>query len=117
MARIGRDYCACAPVWGFLLSPRGLRCCPPDASSREHLRAFVRNEAWGHRASCSCAIGPDRDPRAVLNGDFRVRGVSGLRVVDASVFPRIPGTFLASAVCMISEKAIDVLIGAHAPAA
>ena len=71
----------------------------------------------GHRASCSCAIGPDHDPRAVLDGDFRVRGVSGLRVVDASVFPRIPGTFLASAVCMISEKASDVLIGADAPAA
>jgi choline dehydrogenase len=46
-----------------------------------------------------------------------VRGVSGLRVVDASVFPRIPGTFLASAVCMISEKASDGLIGRHAPAA
>jgi choline dehydrogenase len=53
---------------------------------------------------------------AVLDGAFRVRGVEGLRVVDASVFPRIPGFFLASAVYVISEKASDVLIREHAGA-
>jgi choline dehydrogenase len=86
----------------------------PDARSREDLRTFVRDEAWGHHASCTCRIGPDGDPMAVLDGDFRVRGVDGLRVVDASVFPRIPGFFLASAVYMISEKASDELIREHA---
>lgn len=50
---------------------------------------------------------------AVLDGDIRVRGVEGLRVVDASVFPRIPGLFIASAVYMISERASDVIIAAH----
>lgn len=88
----------------------------PDARTRDQLRAFVRDEAWGHHASCSCPIGPDGDPMAVLDGDFRVRGVDGLRIVDACVFPRIPGFFLASAVYMISEKASDVLIREHAPA-
>ena len=51
---------------------------------------------------------------AVLDRDFHVRGVEALRVVDASVFPHIPGTLLASAVYMISEKASDVLIREHA---
>jgi choline dehydrogenase len=51
---------------------------------------------------------------AVLDRDFHVRGVEALRVVDASVLPHIPGTFLASAVYMISEKASDVLIREHA---
>jgi choline dehydrogenase-like flavoprotein len=77
--------------------------------SDEDLGAFVRANAWGHHASCSCAIGP-REQGGVLDGDFRVHGVSGLRVVDASVFPRIPGFFIASAVYMIGEKAADVIL-------
>jgi choline dehydrogenase len=87
-----------------------------DAVTREVLVDFVRAEAWGHHASCTCKIGDDDDPMAVLDGNFRVRGVRGLRVVDASVFPRIPGFFIASAVYMVSEKASDVLIRQHAPA-
>jgi choline dehydrogenase len=47
---------------------------------------------------------------AVLDSRFRVRGTSGLRVVDASVFPKIPGFFIASAIFMIAEKASDVII-------
>ena len=46
----------------------------------------------------------------VLSSDFRVHGVQGLRVVDASVFPRIPGFFIVSAVYMIGEKAADVIM-------
>ena len=46
----------------------------------------------------------------MLDGNFRVHGVSGLRVVDASVFPRIPGFFIASAVYMIGEKAADIIL-------
>ncbi|HMB70910.1 MAG TPA: GMC family oxidoreductase [bacterium] len=84
----------------------------PEVSSREDLREFIKREAWGHHASCTCAIGADGDPAAVLDGDFRVRGTHGLRVVDASVFPRIPGLFIVSAVYMISEKAADVLLKA-----
>jgi choline dehydrogenase len=42
---------------------------------------------------------------SVVDSRFRVHGVRGLRVVDASVFPRIPGIFLVSAVYMIAEKA------------
>jgi choline dehydrogenase-like flavoprotein len=42
-----------------------------------------------------------------------VHGVEALRIVDASVFPRIPGFFIASAVYMIGEKAAEV-IGADA---
>ena len=45
----------------------------------------------------------------MVDGDFRVHGVSGLRVVDASVFPRIPGSFIACAVYMIAEKAADAI--------
>jgi choline dehydrogenase len=78
-------------------------------NGRDKLREWIRNEAWGHHASCSNNIGPDSDPAAVLDSRFRVRGVKNLRVVDASVFPKIPGYFIVSAVYMISEKAADVI--------
>jgi len=71
---------------------------------------YVRDTAWGHHASGSCAIGAIDDRAAVLDGAFRVRGTRGLRVVDASVFPRIPGFFIASAVYIAAEKAADAIL-------
>jgi choline dehydrogenase-like flavoprotein len=77
--------------------------------SDDELVQYVRDTAWGHHASCSCAIGAPADG-GVLGSDFAVHGVRGLRVVDASVFPRIPGFFIASAIAMIAEKAADVIL-------
>jgi choline dehydrogenase len=83
---------------------------PGDAhQSDEELKDYVRTRAWGHHASCSCPIGP-REDGGVLGSDFRVHGTEGLRVVDASVFPRIPGFFIVSAVYMVAEKAADVIL-------
>ena len=76
----------------------------PAAQTDADLAQFVRDHGWGHHACGSCAIG------TVLDADFRVNGVAGLRVVDASVFPRIPGYFLACAVYMIGEKAADIIL-------
>jgi choline dehydrogenase len=78
-------------------------------TSTAELREFVRSHAWGHHASCSCAIGP-RENNGVLDSQFRVYGTEALRVVDASVFPRIPGFFIVSAVYMVGEKAADVIL-------
>jgi choline dehydrogenase len=82
-----------------------------DVEKDEELETFVRNNAWGHHASCTCAIGPP-ESGGVLSSDFRVHGTQGLRVVDASVFPRIPGFFIVGAVYMIAEKAADVILQA-----
>lgn len=80
-----------------------------SVESDEDLRAFVRNNAWGHHASCTCAIGP-RENNGVLTSDFKVHGTTGLRVVDASIFPRIPGTFIVSAIYTAAEKAADRIL-------
>ena len=87
--------------------PRGLQDF--DGNVRE----WIKHTAWGHHASGTCRIGPDDDPLAVLDSRFRVRKVAGLRVVDASVFPRIPGFFLVSNVFTIAEKAADVIAEDH----
>jgi len=81
-----------------------------SVSTAAQVKQWIKNESWGHHASCTCAIGADGDPMAVLDSKFRVRGVSGLRVVDASIFPKIPGYFVAVPVYMISQKASEVII-------
>ena len=81
----------------------------PQVQTDAEIAQFIRDEAWGHHASCTCKIGADDDPMAVLDGRLRVRGVTGLRVVDASVFPRIPGFFIVSAVYMVGEKAAGMI--------
>ena len=90
---------------------------PGDAvRTRDELRSFVRDQAWGHHASCTAAMGPADDPRAVVDNRFRVHGTRGLRVVDASVFPRIPGFFIVTAVYMVAEKASAALLADAAQA-
>lgn len=74
----------------------------------EELAQFVEDHAWGHHASCSCPIGR-REEGGVVDSSFRVHGTRGLRIVDASVFPKIPGFFIVSSVYMIGEKAADVI--------
>jgi len=86
-----------------------------DVTSAE-LAPYIRAHAWGHHASCTCPIGP-RDAGGALDTDFRVHGTRGLRVVDASVFPRIPGFFIAGAVYMVAEKAADVILAGSARSA
>jgi len=82
----------------------------PSVSTEAETKEYIKNEAWGHHASCTCPIGKDSDPMAVLDSKFKVRGTTGLRVVDASVFPKIPGFYIALPIYMISEKAADVII-------
>ncbi|KXT12164.1 hypothetical protein AC579_2427 [Pseudocercospora musae] len=75
----------------------------PDHSPQ--LAQNIRDRTWGHHASCTCPIG------LVLDGDFRVMGVDGLRVVDASAFNKIPGFFLCLPTYILSEKAADAILG------
>lgn len=85
-----------------------------NTTTTDEIEDFIRNEAWGHHASGTAKIGAASDPTAVLNSKFQVRGVSGLRVVDASVFPEIPGFFPVVSVYMIGEKAADVILADNA---
>ncbi|PYI05227.1 choline dehydrogenase [Aspergillus sclerotiicarbonarius CBS 121057] len=81
-----------------------------EVTEKEDIMKYAMDTAWGHHASCTCPIGADDDPMAVLDSKFRVRGVKGLRVVDASVYPKIPGTFTAVSTYMVAEKAaVEIL--------
>lgn len=71
---------------------------------------WITAQTFGHHPTSTCAIGADDNPNAVLDSRFRVRGVTGLRVVDASTFPRIPGVFPVVATFMVSGKATDTIL-------
>lgn len=84
----------------------------PNVTTEAQMKDYIMQEAWGHHACCTNPIGADNNPNAVLDSEFRVRGVHNLRVVDASAFPYIPGYYLVLPTYMISEKAADVILAA-----
>lgn len=76
----------------------------------EALEAFVRKAAIGvWHASCSCRMGRPDDPMAVVDNQGRVRGVQGLRVVDASIFPVVPCANTNFPTLMTAEKVADAM--------
>lgn len=72
--------------------------------------AWLHKQTFGHHPTSTNRIGADNDTMAVLDSKFRVRGVAGLRVVDASAFARIPGVFPVVSTFLISQKAADEMI-------
>jgi choline dehydrogenase len=82
----------------------------PAQQTDDQLAAWIRKESWGHHACCTDKMGTQDDASAVLDSHFRVIGAQHLRVVDASVFPEIPGTFIALPIFMLAERAADVIL-------
>jgi len=82
----------------------------PAVGTHAEIVQFVKDNAWGHHASCTNPMGPATDPNAVVDSNFRVIGTQSLRIVDASVFPRIPGFFIVTPIYMIAEKASDTIL-------
>jgi len=82
----------------------------PSVQTDEALAKWIRKESWGHHACCTNRMGTAEDPQAVVDSKFRVIGTQRLRVVDASVFPEIPGTFIAFPLFMTSERAAQRIL-------
>ncbi len=77
----------------------------------EALETFVRKATIGvWHATCTCRMGADDDPMAVTDNQGRVRGVSGLRVVDASLFPAVPCANTNFPTLMTAEKISDAIL-------
>eukprot|EP00736_Rhodelphis_marinus_P001909 Rmarinus@m.22328 len=84
----------------------------PSVRTDDEIDAFVRAKAdSAYHPSCTCKMGADKDETAVVDSKLRVRGVSGLRVVDASIMPSIVSGNLNAPVIMIAEKAADIIRG------
>lgn len=82
----------------------------PDDTTAAEIKQRIKYESFSHHAAGTCAIGADGDKKACLDSEFRVRGVDGLRVVDASSFPRVPGAFPTLAIYILAEKATKLIL-------
>lgn len=83
----------------------------PANSSVEQLQAYVRKTVHsGNALVGTCRMGASAADGSVVSSDsFKVHGVEGVRVVDASVIPRIPGGQTGAATVMVAERAASLL--------
>lgn len=72
--------------------------------TEDEMKEYISTNSFGHHACCTAPIG------TVLDSKFRVKGTTGLRVVDASVFPVIPGFFIQLPTYLLSSKASEAIL-------
>lgn len=86
----------------------------PEVTSDEELSAVARaTHQTVYHVSGTCRMGAEDDPGAVLHPDLTLRGVHGLRVVDASVFPQLVSTNPVVTVMLVAERAADLIAAAR----
>jgi choline dehydrogenase len=107
--KIGRDVASQAALDPY----RADELAPgKDVRSDADIDAWVRRTAETiYHPVGTCKMGADGDPTAVVDAELRVRGIAGLRVVDASVMPTLVGSNTNAPTIMIAEKAADLIRG------
>jgi choline dehydrogenase len=94
------------PYRGREIQPGG------DVVTDEQIDAFVRAKVESaYHPSCSCRMGRQDDPMAVVDSEARVIGIDGLRVVDSSIMPSITTGNLNAPTIVLAEKAADHILG------
>jgi choline dehydrogenase len=88
------------------------RVVPPEGvlDSDDELDAWIRKDVvTGHHVSGTCKMGPPTDPLAVVNQYGKVRGVEGLRVMDASIMPDVVRANINATVMAMAERGADLI--------
>ena len=93
---------------------RGKMLYPIVLADSKAMEADIRNRAdTQYHPVGTCQMGPESDAMAVVDAQLRVRGISGLRVADASIMPTLIGGNTNAPSIMIGEKAADLIRAAH----
>ena len=107
--RYAIDILACTPLLPYIkaeIQPG------PDVVTNEDFGAYVRETCETvYHPSGTCKMGAANDPLAVVTPDLRVRGIDGLRVADASVFPSMVTVNICNTVMMVAERAAALIRG------
>jgi choline dehydrogenase-like flavoprotein len=86
----------------------------PQVQSDDEIEEYVRRtSSTVHHPAGTCRMGGD--PASVVDPELKVRGVEGLRVADASIFPLLVGGNTNAPVVMVAEKCADLMRGRPAP--
>ncbi|MFJ9792918.1 GMC family oxidoreductase [Streptomyces globosus] len=111
--RIARRIAAAEPLASWL----GREVCPgPDVTGDAELSEYARRAAHTvYHPAGTCRIGAEHDTMAVVAPDLAIRGLEGIRIADASVFPTIPAVNPMIAVLMVGEKCADLLTRSGEP--
>lgn len=111
--RLARRLLATAPLAPYYASEDFPG--PAVQSDDEFLAAARQRGQTTFHPACTCRMGPSSDPLAVVDDELRVHGLEALRVVDASIMPRMISANLNAATLMIADKASDLIRGRAAP--
>ncbi|MFB7150329.1 GMC family oxidoreductase [Streptomyces virginiae] len=105
--KLARKIAATEPLAGWL----GREVCPgPEITGDEELSAYARSVAHTvYHPAGTCRMGAADDPGAVVGPDLKIRGLEGIRIADASVFPTMPAVNPMIGVLMVGEKAAELL--------
>ncbi|WP_217572166.1 GMC family oxidoreductase [Streptomyces sp. GbtcB7] len=107
--RIARRIARTEPLAGWLKR----EVCPgPEVTDEEELSAYARQVAHTvYHPAGTCRMGAMDDRLAVVDPELRVRGLDGLRIADASVFPTMPAVNPMIGVLMVGEKCAELIGG------
>ncbi len=105
--RIAREIAKTEPLANWLKR----EVCPgPQITSDEEISEYARKVAHTvYHPAGTCRMGAIEDELAVVDPELRIRGLDGIRVADASVFPTMPAVNPMIGVLMVGEKAVDLL--------
>ena len=90
---------------------------PNVESDDELLAAATLRGTTTFHPGCTCRMGPADSTWAVVDDQLRVHGLQSLRVIDASIMPRMISANLNASTMMIADKASDLIRGRSAPEA
>jgi choline dehydrogenase len=107
--RIAREIAKTEPLAGWLKR----EVCPgPEILGDAELSEYARKVAHTvYHPAGTCRMGADTDELAVVDPELRVRGLDGIRIADASVFPTMPAVNPMIGVLMVGERAVDLIGG------
>ncbi|GAA1883153.1 GMC family oxidoreductase [Streptantibioticus ferralitis] len=108
--RIAREIAKTQPLASWLKR----EVCPgPEVTSDEDLSEYARKVAHTvYHPAGTCRMGAADDEQAVVDPQLRIRGLNGVRIADASVFPTMPAVNPMIGVLMVGEKAAELLAAA-----
>ncbi|MGW1076644.1 GMC family oxidoreductase [Streptomyces sp. NPDC002537] len=111
--RIAREIAKREPLAGWLKR----EVCPgPEITSDEDISEYARKVAHTvYHPAGTCRMGAATDELAVVDPQLRIRGLDGIRIADASVFPTMPAVNPMIGVLMVGERCAELLLAAGAP--
>ncbi|MET8677796.1 GMC oxidoreductase [Streptomyces sp. NPDC004647] len=105
--RIAREIARTEPLAKWLKR----EVCPgPEVTSDEEISEYARKVAHTvYHPAGTCRMGAATDELAVVDPELRIRGLEGIRIADASVFPTMPAVNPMIGVLMVGEKCVELL--------